>query len=361
MYALAKTDSNPLLTGWTTEEETLSTYASDSNEGVDFLHLGFDVSPDYGDFDSHLWSMDRWGTERVPDFMHPQLFYTLPFGETNVEVELRTLDWRCYLRFNPSRAVYGKSKNLLPAGAVEPLVEKLLYKLQPLVFPSFVQVTATGEFVNEPGWASQVSVSRIDCAKNLFITEPQKFKQAAMRSQPVQNPTIHSFGKKGSSWGLVHGTATVGKDRLYDKDADLLRFDVEASITQEKGDWFRFEAELRADRIKKFGLTRLSDISEEAVWNVIFTRWEASRWGVTINSPGSIVNTLAGLSVNDKSNLLGYHALHLLHLEDEIPVSRHRKYGKLASDLGIKLDEPLETQGAPTMRVDIREGKIVDC
>lgn len=361
MDTSVKTRSNPLLTGWTLDEENPSAYPKDSNHGVDFLYLGFDVSSDYGDSDSPLWSMDRWGTERVPGFMHPQLFYTLPFGETNVEVELRTLDWRCYLRFNPSRAVYGKSKDLLPAEAVKPLVERLLYELQPLVFPSFVTVDDKGEFVNDSDWDKKVSISRIDCARNLLIDDPYQFKQAAMRSQPIQNPTIHSFGKKGTSWGLVHGTATVGKDRLYDKDADLQRFDVEASIIQEQGDWFRFEAELRADRLKKFGLTRLSDIDAETVWNVIATRWAASRWGVTINSPGTLVKTLEGLSVNDKCNLLGYHSLHMLGLHHEIPLSRHRKYGKIAADLGIKLDEAIETQGAPTKRVDIWEGKIVDC
>jgi len=359
-YNYSKNDKHPLLTGGNESSNQSLLLPQDNDYGVDFVHCGFDLHPDFSDLDSSLWAIDRWGTERIPGIIHPQLFQHIPFGNTYVEVEVRTLDWRCYVRFNPSRAVYGKSRQLLHPAAVEGLIEKLLVELQPLVFPSFVFVNRQGEFVNESDWASQVSLSRVDCARNLIIDDPNRFKLAAQKAQPAQNPTIHSFGKKGKSWGLVHGTVSVGQDRLYDKNADLKRFDVEASLVQDVGEWFRFEAELRSDRLEKFGLKRLSSLSDERVWNAILTRWEASRWGVTLSTPGSIVAATKDLSVNEKSQLFGYHSMHLLGLQDEIPQSRHRKYGKLSRDLGLQLDVPIEFQGIASRKVDIWHGKIIE-
>ena len=358
---LSKSNNIPFLTGQNANGQTTVTpYPLDIEYGVDMVYAGFDVLDTSIDLDSPLWSMDRWGTPTIPNYMHEQLFYFHEFQGANVEVEFRLLDARCYLRFNPSRAVYGKSRQLLPAEAVEPLVGKLMDELFHLVSGPFYQVDAAGELTRMPGWAEHVSLSRVDCARNIWVDDPEQFKKVTFQSVPTQNPLVQFFGQRGKSWGLVHATKTVGQDRLYDKNADLKRFDIEESLTQEEGEWFRFEAELRADRLTKFGMKRLSSLTTERVWEAIETRWKASNWGVTITEPGSIVKATESLSISEKIALFGYLEMHQLGLEHQIPESRHRKYKKIARDLGLQLYEPLEIQGEKTRTISIWEGCLVN-
>lgn len=358
---LSKTNNIPFLTGQNaTGPSAFSTIPQDVEYGVDMVYAGFDVPDTSIDLDSPLWSIDRWGSPTVPNYMHEQLFYYHDFQGSSVEVEFRLLDARCYLRFNPSRAVFGKSRQLLPAEAVEPLVGALMDELFYLVAGPFYGVDSAGEIKRLDGWADHVSLSRVDCARNLWIDDPTQFKKITFMSIPLQNPMVHSFGQHGKSWGLVHGTKTVGQDRLYDKNADLKRFDIEESLTQQEGEWFRFEAELRGDRLTKYGMKRLSSLTSERVWEAIEGRWEATRWDVSITEPGSIVSATEHLSVNDKISLFGYMEMHLLGLEQEIPESRHRKYKKMVRDLGLHANEPIETQGEKTRTVSIWEGRLVD-
>ncbi len=358
---MLKNNKNPLLTGLEVANTNKSfKVPNDQDFGIDYLHLRVDLDPSTIDVSSSIWGINSKGKAPEPDQIYNAYYTHLPFGQSEVDVQINLYDMRVFLRFNPSTVLFGKGKTLLHPKAIVGLVDSLLNSLAPYCRPIFDVVDDQGTITRHPNWATQVWVSRIDCSRNMVIDDPMRFKKGIEAALPRHKKTTITYKAGKEGWGIVNATKSNGHDKIYDKDVELDLHNVDESLNQTEGTSFRFETQLKRDRISKFGLRRLSDVTDEAVWKAIEERWDACRWGVTINEPGSAVKAMESLTSSEKNGLIAYLGKHHLGIEYEITVSGHRKYGALARNLGFTLGEPLEAQGKAFRKADIWAGCLVD-
>ena len=357
---MSKNNNKPLLSGWIPKaNKSHSKVPNDSEHGVDWVNLRIDLDPSSIDLSSPLWTVDRNGNLPDPDITYRCYYAQIPFGETHVDTTLSIDSMRVYLRFNPSTALYGKTKNILPAPALKPLVEKLLTECFQHFSANFDHVDERGTITRDPRWADLVWISRLDAARNLYIPDDFRFKKAIEAATPRNKKTKYIYESGLDGWGVVNKTKTAGQDRIYDKEAELSLHEADEILSQNLGTCFRFETQLQRDRLDKFNLRRLSDVTAESVWRVIAERWADCRWDVTFNEPGTIANAIAHLSASEKSGLLGYLGMHQLGFANQVTASGHRKYGAIARGLGLVPGQPLEDQGATNQYVDIFVGSVV--
>jgi hypothetical protein len=358
---LPKNNKNPLLTGWETKptKPTIKV-PKDSDHGVDWVNLRIGLDPSSIDLSSPIWTVNHNGKLPDPDITYDAYYAKIPFGQTFVDAAIYIDSMRLFLRFNPSAALYGKSKSILPADALEPLIGKLLDECYEHFVPEFDHVDDQGTISRDPQWAEKVWISRLDCARNLQIKDHARFKKAIEKATPRNMKTKYVYDSGINGWGVVNKTKSVGQERLYDKDVELALHDADEILSHSQGTCFRFETQLQSDRLDKFGLRHLANVSAESVWRVIEERWKDCRWDVTFAEPGTAAKAMKYLSSSEKTGLLGYLGKHQLGFQDEITVSATRKYGSLAKSLGLKPGMPLESQGVATQQVDIYLGAVID-
>lgn len=358
---MLKNDKNPLLTDWlTSNTKKQLPIPADDDYGVDWITLRIDLDPSSIDLSSPMWTVTRKGKVPDPDITYDCYYIKIPFGQTVVDGQFYVDSWRIYLSFNPSTALFGKSKWICPVVEVAPLVGKLLDHCSPLFMPVFDRMDDQGTITRDLNWEASVWLSRIDCARNIYIDDPIRFQEAiaAAQAKNAKTKSIHTSGKRG--WTVENKTATVGLDRVYNKDAELARHGVIEERDPALGVCFRFEAQLRADRIDKFGLRYLSSISDEKVWNAIESRWNDCRWNVKFAEPGTFGKAISHLSASDKTGLFGYLGKHQYGFLDDITESAERKYGAICKTLGFIPGKPIETMGAATRVADIFAGRVID-
>lgn len=358
---MRKNSNNPILTGWKPKaaKQTIKV-PNDSEWGVDWVNLRVDVDPSSIDLSSSLWTVSRSGKLPEPGKVYDCYYLRLPFGETTVDVTLSIDAMRAYLKFNPSTALYGKSKKIFPPNALRALVSNLLDETYSFFIPAFDFVDGVGTIHRDPNWANQVWITRLDCARNFIIDDPFRFKNAIYNASPKNKKLKAKFEDGDAGWGVVNQTRTVGRDKVYDKDEELMRHNADEILSESEGTCFRFETQLQSSRLDTFGLRQLSQITDESVWFALEQRWLACRWNVTFGEPGTVAKSIAKLTPAEKSGLLGYMAMHQLGFQNEITTSGHRKYGTLARSFGFTLGAPLEDQGEAMRIADIFAGRIVN-
>ncbi len=358
---MPKNTKNPLLTGWITSPTKSPVIVPDDvDHGTDWVNLRVDLDPSSIDLSSPIWTVNHNGKVPDPEVVYDCCYAKIPFGETTVETKIYIDSMRLYMRFNPSTALYGKSKSILPADALQPLVGKLLDECYEHFSPAFDHLDEQGTISRDPTWADKVWISRLDCARNLYISDPFRFKKAIEAATPRNKKTKYVYESGVDGWGVVNKTKTVGQERVYDKDVELSLHDADEILAETQGTCFRFETQLQSDRLDKFNLRRLSDVTSESVWKAIEERWNDCRWNVTFAEPGTTAKAIQHLSPGDKTGLLGYLGKHQLGFADEITESAHRKYGAIAKKLGLIPGLPLEAMGAATQVADIFAGRVVD-
>ena len=357
---MSKNNKNPLLSGTETTIEILHSIPNDKEWGVDYLNLSFYVNPDYTDLSSTDWYVNTSGklsnSESIQDTYNQQF----QFGKGSVAVILNATSGVCRLRFNPSTLLYGNTSQLIPAEACKPLVDSLISGLAYIVVPVFDQLDVNGTFTRADNWASQVKVSRIDCSRNLLIDDPFHFKSKIEAANPKNKKNKYLFESGSEGWGMVNSTSTNGRETIYDKDVELDLDDFDEKFEQKGKTMFRFETQLKRDRLKKFGFTTLESITPDKVWDAIETRWNSCNWDVTLSEPGDISLAVRDLNSNECSGLLGYLSKKHLGLESKVTIGEERKYGALAKKLGMEVGMAVHEQGNPTRQVSIFHGTVVD-
>jgi hypothetical protein len=332
---------------------------ADNNHGIDWIGFGFDVNPNLGDYLSSLWTINKAGNHPEPDTVYNNLWMDLPIGKTVASVNLQPEKLRCYVHFNPSTALYGKTSQLAPYNSCIRLVTTLLDALQPFVHAQFDLVDDFGNITRSNLWERSVGLTRLDCARNVYISDTFQAKKCLQLQKPKNMKTKFTYENGKNGWGLVNKTMAEGEDKIYDKEEQLRSSGGVLPTPDPRGTLFRFETELKRSRLKKYGFRTLADINETYAWEAIQDRWEACRWGVQLLEPGTLAKSISGLSYTQQCGVVEYLAMHSLGLGDGFTESRHRHMGSLVRQLGLQLGEPLEVQGAAQFKLDLYSGQFI--
>jgi hypothetical protein len=316
---------------------------ADSDWGIDTVSCWLPVNLSLSSSDTSLWSSvstrNRLDSEdRVETAVHLGFLHK-DFGD--VRIELYPSDSRCRLHFNAARMVTPKSATLLPPQALLPIVEGILEEIRDSVWAEFDRVNDAGEVVRDADWQSQVHVTRIDLARNFQVPKPDLVKIGLRNAKSRHSKSTHEYTSNGT-WTFENRTKTSGTDRFYDKSADLHAFVVEESLKQADRT-FRFETELKKDRLSTFGLRTLDRVNDENVWDAISARWDATGWGIPIPSDGGLHTCLDKLSHSMRDNLIGFLYRRAEGLDTDMPPQYRRARDKRARELGL----------TPGVRVDL--------
>jgi hypothetical protein len=341
-----------------TDAETITPIPTDSEWGVDTVTLYFPFDENLLDLTSPIWRRSSSGIylDSGKEFAHHVGYLETEHG--SVRISLNLVKQICSLHFNAARIVQGKSRQLLKPNALEPLVEDLLELIADAVGGTFEVDAKTGELVRSATWARQVSISRLDLARNLKVSQLPRLKEALRLAIPKNGKTQHVYDSyKGSGWTLVNGTISAGKDRIYDKDAELQGLEVEETLSDEQS-WFRFETQLENNRLSKFGLTTLDRVGDIRCWEALQERWTACNWAVTVSEPGTLAKALSHLSAKEVQNLAGFLWQCENGLDDSHTKARQSEYRKKALALGLNPGMPISEQGVGKLHLDLFSGEL---
>ncbi len=332
---------------------------ADENHGIDWIGFSFDVNPNYGDSLSPLWAINKAGNSPEPGVHYKNLWMELPIGQTVAKINFQPEILKCYVHFNPSTAIYGKSATIAPYRACEALVSRLLDSLQPFVHAEFDLVDDNGNITRANLWQRSIKLTRLDCARNLYIADAFQAKKCLQQQNPRNLKTKYTFQNGLKGWGLVNKTKAEGQDKIYDKEQELRSIAGQVPAPDPRGTLFRYETELKRTRLKKYGFRTLADISEDKAWLALQQRWEACRWNIQMSEPGTLAQAISGLTFTQQCGVVEYLAMHSMGLGDGFSPSRHRHMGAIVRKLGLKLGEPIEAQGEAKYALDLRIGSVI--
>ena len=337
--------------------------AMDCEWGVDYLSFSFPVDESQSSLSSSLWTWEGSGKHRDSDKEYTVYKAKLTLGNAVVQVTYKPEYAKAYVDFNPSRAIKPKSAFLSPPAALKAIVSALLDQLQDALCPAFDVVDAwTGAFTRLEQWDELISIHRLDVARNFFIDDVPTVKAHLMKAQPKYGKTNHVYWDRKGGWTLQNSTKKVGHDRIYDKYAELQGISPDDGIGVQAGT-FRFEAQLHKDRLDKFGLKALYQVTDENVWNALLTRWEACLWAIQVPERGTLLKAVADLPAAKKEGLLGYLYLAAEGQTSSLTKEHVRDRNRLAKSLGLQPGMSLSDLGVPTRQLDLYSGTLIpiDC
>ena len=339
--------------------------AADGSWGLDTVKLSFYVNPDQCDLSSPLWSMtssknlrdDQPEADTLSGFhlMH------LPHGPFQVHARLYTARNICHLEFPSARFLSADRRDLLPPDALCRVARLIIEDLHAVAWPMFMAITEDGEILWDDDWATEVRMSRLDVARNFLIEDPAivKASLAAIKGRYQKAWTID--GNANGGWTITNKTESSGRDRFYEKDAEMRgqHFTDRGDLLVSQGTLFRFETQVQKSRLAALGMSRLSDVNAASAWAALEARWEATRWGSPLPGKGNVAVAVSGLPVKQQMELIGF--LHMsevgadLHMTD----SQRRRMRDLARSCGLTPGVPVAMLGEPTTRLDLRAGTVV--
>jgi len=332
-------------------------WPQDNEWGIDTCYLSIPVTSEVPELAHNSWGQ----TEGKQNDKFDKTTYVSNFsvGYANVRVAYIPIYGSIYVSFNAARIISRKSAELLPPAALKPLVELLLLEIVPQipVMPTFMTIDSQGTIEFASDWTMQVKFTRLDCARNLYVDSPEYVKHALSKVKSKYQKTVHIyFDHEG--WTRANETKSAGIDRFYDKSAELRYMELEERFHWDKR-VFRFESQLQGDRLDKHGLKTLDKVCDEAVWNVLETRWKACGWDVRMPGEESLDELLTSVPEKERMPFLGYLSTEAEGMADLIDTKLQKKYSRLASVLGIVPGLSISSYRPMTRRLSLWHGTCV--
>jgi hypothetical protein len=333
--------------------------APDAEWGIDYVSFSFPVDESQSSIASPLWTWEGSGKFLDSDKESLSRKAELMLGGAKVKVTYKPEYGRAYVAFNPSRAIKPKSAYLLPPGALKAVINSLLDELQDALYPTFDEVNVRDDvFTRHALWHEDICIHRLDAARNFYVDDAPAVKKALVNARPKYGKVNHLYWDRDGGWTLQNSTKKVGHDRIYDKYAELDGLIPDEGMKVKEGT-FRFEAQLHKDRLKKFGLKTLADVSDERVWNALKTRWERCMWDVQVPEPGTALKAVQGLPMAKKEGLLGYLYLASQGATGDMTKEHIRERNRQAKCLNLQPGMDLYELGVPTRQLDLYCGELV--
>ncbi|MEZ5116085.1 MAG: hypothetical protein R2737_07440 [Candidatus Nanopelagicales bacterium] len=328
---------------------------------MDTVKVAFEVDLSQCDTSSSLWLGSSSRNPRTPQSATGETFRGRYQGTSaNAAVRLYTERGICHLEFNAARMAGLKAPDLLPPDALSVLVGKVIEEVSTVVWPVFQNVDeVTGQVCWAPHWEDQVKLRRLDLARDFIIDQPALVQRVLKEVQPKYGKTKAEYRGPHGSWTLTNQTKSTGMERIYDKSAELASDTVQAVMTKAGDRRFRFETEIRRDRLNALGLRRLSDVSAHTAWQALEHRWNATRWGSPLPSSTDLSNILMGMTPQNREKIVGFLHLEACGLTSDFSESQLNDRRARVRKAGLLPGIPVDLQGPPSHFLDLSSGRLI--
>jgi hypothetical protein len=340
----------------TSYTKSAPTIPNDKEWGLDSIVLSVPVIEEDQDFPDCEWDFIEGRIYAGAD--ESKYVSNLTHNNGAIRVSYKPIRRAMIISFNAARLVSERAIELLPPKALKPLLAKLFLELvgQIPLRPAFVSIK-NGEIILENGWEKQVSFIRLDCARNFIVEKPEAIKHALSQQQGKYHKTTHMYFNK-DGWTLVNASKTQGVDRIYDKSAEMKLLEQEERFEWNRK-WFRFEAQLMKQRIKKYGLKTLDKIDDQRVWDAIEGRWNRCEWSVSLPGEGSLADLSQQLPIKKRIEFFGYMAACAHGFLDVADMGTIKRCKKQAKSLRVTPGLPLELYAQMDMTLSLWHGEVV--
>lgn len=284
-----------------------------------------------------------------------------PFGNQLADVFVAPEHELCKVSFNAPKALEKTNQNPLPPNALGPLISSLIGQLQVDILPCFAKVTDDGEILWEIDWETNLGITSLEIARDFLIPahKESELQSAIDGVSARRNYTEGNFKSRGSGYTSSQSTKKSGKDRFYNKDAELAKSQpcVSNDATKVR---YRFESELRAPRLKKFGLNTLAGLNDSTCWAALCERFTETGWNVTISSQDSLLSQLESLDSKTREKILGYNSIACLGLSSNLSAGLGRERKKLARQLGLIVGTDVKEHPSGSSVLSLNAGTLVE-
>lgn len=331
---------------------------SDSEWGIDTVSLFIRATDNVPELAHNSWQQIEGKQNAKAD--KTCFVSNFAVGYANVRVAYMPVFNAVFLQFNAARIQSRKSADLLPPNALKPLVESLLFDLVPQipVLPEVMHIDQNGSMDLVDDWSKHVKLTRLDCARNLYVDCPEYLKHALSSVKSKYQKTVHIYFDN-VGWTRSNTTKSAGQDRIYDKSAELRNLELEERFHWDRK-LFRFESQLQGDRLLNFGLKTLDRVSDESVWHVLDSRWESCGWGIKLPGKGSFDFLLDSLAEKERIPFVGFLALKAEGMGDMIEGRLNRRFAKISEKLGIVPGLPISAYRSMTKRLSLWHGTSIE-
>lgn len=209
---------------------------------------------------------------------------------------------------------------LLHPDALIHLVTRLIQQYEHAFLPRFVAIDhETSEISWEPDWASQVRISRLDVTRDIAVPRhlERSFKEALASLNPRYSRGIaQRYENRDGGFTYYNPSGTQGEDRIYNKDAHM----------KIKGDSgfirYRVESQVKRERLAKFKMKTLDQVSGDRVWRALESRWKALRLDKPLRNRSQILDLLAELELEQQIDAIAYLGFKTYGAENRLPRRR---------------------------------------
>lgn len=327
-----------------------------SDWGIDTVAIKFAIDPGSVDVDASMWTNQGARRTGMEVGQNDYLRGDLQTGDGTVKLTLWLNPGTVRMEFNAARVLGWERPALLPTDALRPLVNSLIAACGPTFAPTWSRVDLeTGEITQDEDWAEQVKVVRLDIARDVAIPVHLEtaFANYLDTTKPRYGRTASTY--KGPKGGITQYnlSATQGCERVYNKDAEMGikgRSDVRR---------WRFETQVQADRLKRFGLTTLAGVRTDRAWDALQDRWAAMRLDQHMPVGSVVLERLAPLEKEAQREAMAYLAFQTMGKAAD-HYSR-REAGRIRGyikEIGLNPKKSLTDQPGPTMSLSLETGLL---
>lgn len=341
----------------TLESTSESTYdAITDNWGIDTVVLAYDIDPASVDTEHSMWkkkSVSAAGAE-LPE--NAEYLAEVLLGETQARVRLCLYPGTVSWEFEAGQLAGFPRPRLLHPDALMHLVERLIDDFTHAFLPHFISVDQeTGEMVWDPTWREQVRIRRLDVTRDLAVPRHLEaaFKTVLVRTTPRYSKGAgQRYSNRNGGSSFYNLSNTQGCDRLYNKDAQM-KIKGHPDVIR-----WRLESELRKDRLIRFQLRKLSEVSGERVWAALEARWKALRLDGDLPYQPLLTQHLAGLDTPELIEAMAYLGLRTFEADDVLPRRKRTAIRRTIKSVGLHPGKGLFDQPCTYMRLSLKSGLL---
>jgi hypothetical protein len=334
-----------------------------NRSGVDKFRCFFYINPDMSLIDHALWVANTVQKEKNGNTIEfTKYTRTFTHKGASIFVAYNTAYDRCSLEFNPPHIHHGKSSKFLHSSQLVTVCEEVIDLIKQELHPVFDRVDqSTGEVSRDPNWTTEVHIKFIELGCPIEVKNELRpaFERAIEATRPSRKQTRTKQDDCLNGWTQKNSTKHEGEDKLYNKTEELRSQGI-YEPTREGYTNYRYETTLKGKRRNKYGIRKLSHVTEETLWNTVADRFHACNWNVKLSSNADFNKSLLEMPYSQRERALGYLKLKEMGLESGLSVAKNRERKKLTRELGVVPGLSLANMPVKSHYLDLSIGEFVE-